>query len=90
MSRSLRPEDRQAIDMLLDQSRSAVGFAAQSNIDPARLNAANAVLHLLDNLPADEPAPDLLARTLSRVGAEPATMLPSALGPMLGGQQTHA
>jgi hypothetical protein len=90
MSRSLRPEDRQAIDMLLDQSRSAVGFAAHSNIDPARLNAAHTVLHLLDNLPADEPAPDLLVRTLSRVGAEPASLLPPALGPMLGGQQTHA
>ena len=40
--------------------------------------------------PAEEPAPDLLARTLSRVGAEPAAMLPSPLGDVLGGQQTHA
>ena len=76
--------------MLLDQSRSAVGFAAQSNVDPARLNAANALLHLLDNLPAEEPPADLLARTLSRVGAESAVMLPSTVGFGLGGQQTHA
>jgi hypothetical protein len=77
--------------MLLDQSRSAVGFAAGSNVDPTRLNAVHAVLHLLDNLSAEEPSADLLTRTLNRVGAEqPAATLPPALRPALGGQQTHA
>ncbi len=92
MSLELRPEDRQAIDLLLDQSRSAVGFAAASNVDPARLSAAGAVLHLLDNLPAGEPPTDLVMRTLERVGvARDAAALPPALRPVLGGtQQAHA
>jgi hypothetical protein len=91
MARELRPEDRQAVDMLLDHSRSAVGFAAESGVDPARLNAVSAVLHLLDNLPAADPPADLLARTLERVGAaEDRNALPPALRPALGGQQAHA
>jgi len=91
MARQLRPEDRQAIDMLLDGSHSAVGFAAESNVDPARLNAASSVLHLLDNLTAEEPPADLLMRTLERVGgAADRNALPPALRPAMGGQQAHA
>lgn len=92
MSRSLRPEDRDAIDLLLDGSRSAVGFAPAAGADPSRLNAAHALLHLLDHFPADEPAADLMARTLDRVGAadDGAIALPPQLRAALGGQQAHA
>jgi hypothetical protein len=92
MARQLRPEDRQAIDMLLDRSRSAVGFASEANVDPARLSAVSTVLHLLDNLPPADPPADLVARTLQRVGAEAdhRTALPPTLRPALGGQQAHA
>ena len=77
--------------MLLDRSRSAVGFAAESSVDPARLNAVSSVLHLLDNLPAAEPPADLMARTLERVGAaDHRNALPPAVRAALGGQQTHA
>jgi hypothetical protein len=91
MARQLRPEDRQAIDMLLDRSHSAVGFAAESNVDPERLNAASSVLHLLDNMPEADPPADLLMRTLERIGAvENHNALPPSLRPALGGQQAHA
>ena len=77
--------------MLLDRSRSAVGFAVEANVEPARLSAVSSVLHLLDNLPAEEPGADLLMRTLERVGAmENRNALPPALRPALGGQQAHA
>jgi len=91
MARQLRPEDRQAVDMLLDRSRSVVGFAAEAQVDPARLSAVSSVLHLLDNLPADAPPADLAARTLDRIGvADNHHALPPALRPALGGQQAHA
>jgi len=91
MARQLRSEDRQAIDLLLDRSQSAVGFAAESKVDPARLNAVSSVLHLLDNLTADEPPADLLARTLERVGAtDNRNALPPSVRPALGGQRAHA
>ena len=94
MARQLRPEDRDAVDLLLDRSRSAVGFAAEANVDPAALKTVGAVLHLLDNLPSAEPPADLLARTLQRVDAAAAAdhrnALPPTLRPALGGQQSHA
>jgi hypothetical protein len=93
MSRSLRLEDRQAVDMLMDKSRSPVGFTAETNLDPARLNAVSAVLHLLDALPADEPSADLLTRTMSRIDARQpaaAAAMPDSLRAALGGTQAHA
>jgi len=90
MSATLRPEDRDAVDLLLDGSRSVVGFSAGANVDAARLSAAHDVLHLLDLLPTEEPANDLLTRTLSRVGADaPATQSIPAFA-TAAGQQAHA
>ena len=92
MSRSLRPEDRKAVDLLLDTPHSPVGFAADTSVDPARLSAVSALLHLLDELPVDQPSDDLVARTLNRVAAdqnEPALTMPG-FGPFLSGQQAHA
>jgi hypothetical protein len=93
MARQLRPEDREAVDLLLDGSRSAVGFAAEASVDPAALKTVSSVLHLLDNLPTTEPPADLMARTLERVGAatgDDRVALPPTLRPALGGQQAHA
>ena len=75
---------------MLDQSQSGVGFATDAGVDPARLNAVHAVLHLLDHMPAADPSADLMSRLMSRVSAdEPTTALP-AFRPGLGGQQAHA
>jgi len=91
MSRKLSPEDAQAVDMLLDKTQSAVGFAAGPQVDPARLNAVRAVLNLLDLMPQEQPSADLLARTMSRVSADQpaAAALPDVIT-ALSGQQAHA
>jgi len=74
---SLDDEDRRAVDLLLERANEigdippveqlfhapvAVGFER-------RLDAAEAFLGLLDNMPAEDPPDDLVSRTLERVRA---------------------
>ena len=78
MSKKLGDDDRRAVDLLLDESagngkargngNGQGGYA--SSVDPAlhqRLQAAEKVLQLLAEMPAPEPSPDLVAKTLRRI-----------------------
>ena len=62
------------------------GVVAQNRVD-----AAERVLSLLDNLPADEPSEDLLFRTLKRIDStgRPVEMRPVP-GTFAPGTQPHA
>ncbi len=42
-------------------------YAAVSNGMGRRMEAVERVLHLLDNLPAEDPAADLVQRTMQRI-----------------------
>ena len=64
------------MDLLLDRAAAAQGdggtlmtttFASQAGVSNERVASAQKVLNLLDAVPADEPSPDLVARTLARV-----------------------
>ncbi|MDB5289389.1 MAG: hypothetical protein JWL69_630 [Phycisphaerales bacterium] len=74
MKVKLRDEDRQAMDLLLDQSATAAGKAAGTAVYAAasghireRVVRVQKVLSLLDELPASDPPRDLMARTLRYV-----------------------
>jgi hypothetical protein len=76
----LSTEDRQAIDLLLDQglspqatSSGRAGFAPPSPDDiRIRLARVNDLLSLLRTMPAVDPPADLVARTLQFVENAPA------------------
>ncbi len=71
MSLKLSDEDRQAVDLLLDTSRSSGNgvMKVTASVSQKRLAAAEKVLNLLGAMPADEPPADLLARTIERIEA---------------------
>ena len=93
---SLNPEDRRALDLLLDRSSSVVGTGiagfTEAGVSQERLAAAQRVLQTLDLLPAEEPPADLLDRTLRRVGETPDEFRPTlpGFGSGAGRQQAHA
>ena len=67
--------------------------ASHHNVLPqARVKAAERVLSLLDAMPAGEPAPDLLARTMQRINrSAPANQrIHPGLPSMPPGEQPHA
>lgn len=107
----LRDEDRLAVDLLLDRAVASSGangsgngngtgnghshFTPVSRAAPAEVGRVEAVLRVLDMMPAEEPPADLLARTIRRVDAESAQHDPSVLRPpqpalMSGMQMPHA
>lgn len=75
MNMKLSEDDACAVDLLLDQvettgsvmSESGVFTLSDGQTMAKRLQAAEAILKLLDALPGDQPPPDLLTRTLERV-----------------------
>lgn len=75
MNKRLITEDRHAVDLLLSrpEPNSAKPLVEMVFARPmkssfeSRLNAVEKVLSLLDNLPAPEPAADLVARTMDRI-----------------------
>ena len=75
MKVKLRDEDRRAIDLVLDRSTpsSAKGSplipATQGNLRE-RMGPLEKVLCLLDSYTAEEPAPDLVTRTLRYVASQ--------------------
>jgi hypothetical protein len=87
MRKRLKLEDRQAIDVLLERpngqgSRSVVEMVfAQPARDQFedRLGAAERVLDLLGEMPAEDPPADLLSRTMQRI--EQAQIEPAAIEP---------
>src|SRR5436309_2757160 len=71
----LDEEDRRAVDLLLERA-SGIGDTppVEQLFSPPvapgferRLDAAEAILSILDHLPADEPPADLVVRTMERI-----------------------
>jgi hypothetical protein len=90
----LRDEDRLAVDLLLDRAAAGPangvthpngngisGFSQVKGGVPEQVGRVQAVLQVLEMMPAEEPSADLMARTLRRVEAESAQHDPSALRP---------
>jgi len=72
MFKQLSDDDRRAIDLMLNRMRQAEAgatvFAGSDGVVPQeRLAAVQKVFALLDELPAEDPPEDLVARTLKRV-----------------------
>ena len=69
MAKQLSPEDRRAVDLVLD--RESIGnnafYAAVTNGMGKRVQAVESLLHMLDTLPAEDPAPNLAARVMDRI-----------------------
>jgi len=80
MAKNLRHEDSRAVDLLLDRSLTATGHATAAGSSSVkngknnfrnRLNAAERMLRVLDLMPASDPSPDLVQRTLQRIEESP-------------------
>lgn len=72
---TLRDGDARAVDLLLDRAASASGdggmqFAGQADVSTEQLAAAEHMLKLLHVMPAADPAPDLLRRTMERIDSD--------------------
>jgi len=70
MKLKLTTDDRNAIDLLLDQAASAAKAPSQSYVAAAgaqHLHAVENVLRLLRVLPMSEPPADLVSRTLAHI-----------------------
>jgi len=79
MNMKLREADARAVDLLLDRAASAQGnggsggmfttmlATSHAGVSNEQVSAVEKVLHLLDAMPVQDPAGDLLARTLSRI-----------------------
>lgn len=82
MARTLSHEDGRAIDLLLDQNGQVAPVSAGSfgsfNVKSGKMNmktrlrAADRMLRMLSHMPAAEPSPDLVRRTLQRIDETPA------------------
>lgn len=104
MTPRLRDEDRLAVDLLLDRAVASSagngngnghsGFTPVNGAVSEQVAKVQAVLRVLDMMPAEEPPTDLLARTMRRVEAESAAHDPSMLRPPqhlgAGMQMPHA
>jgi|SRR5581483_9069784 len=78
MNKRLSADDRHAVDLLLERPEASSSkpllemvFArpAKGQFE-ARLDAAEKILGLLDNLPEPEPSHDLVSRTMQRIEQE--------------------
>jgi hypothetical protein len=85
MSMTLRSSDARAVDLILDraataQRGAATLFAGDAGVSGEQVAAVERVLDLLGAMPAAEPAPDLVRRTLERIGSDTgAQHLPEAV-----------
>ena len=100
----LRDEDRLAVDLLLDRAvASSAGngsgnghtrYTQVNGSGPEQLGRVEAVLRVLDMMPAEDPPADLTTRTMRRIEAESAQHDPAALRPpqpsASGAQMPHA
>ena len=87
----LRDEDRLAVDLLLDRAAAAPANGASGGNGHAvtgfsqvkggadQVGRVQAVLQVLEMMPAEEPPADLMARTLRRVESDSAQHDPAAL-----------
>ena len=97
MSLSLRNADAKAVDLMLDRAPAArdgnggdgqgVLFAGGPSSHPGvsnrHIQAVEKVLNILHAMPAAEPAPDLLKRTLDRIASSTGAPLQSATQPLI-------
>jgi len=95
MMPKLRDEDRLAVDLLLDRAvvssggngsangngNGHAGYTPVHGATPEQISRVEAVLRMLELMPADEPPADLMSRTLRRVETDAAQRDPSALRP---------
>jgi len=79
MTRKLTDDDRRAVDLLLDHGagNSTVTRVA-SAVPQKRLKAAERVLSLLGEMPAQEPPVDLVAKTMQRIDTATIGRVPQA------------
>ena len=83
MTKRLGESDRRAVDLLLDRMTGAAGdgnYVTHAQPTTAGVEGVQRVLSLLDRMPAEEPAADLMARTLSRIESR-GMMLPAESAP---------
>lgn len=97
MTKRLGESDRRAVDLLLDRSSGAAagngnaGYVthAQPASEPAT-QGVQKVLQLLDLMVADEPAPDLVSRTLGRIDGSRVTAPVHPAAAVALGERPHA
>lgn len=69
MPKQLKPEDRRAVDLVLD--RESIGtsamYASVTNGMGERIERVEKIIHLLDHMEVDEPPADLTRRTLEHI-----------------------
>src|SRR5262245_31258056 len=96
----LDDEDRRAVDLLLERASETGDLPPVEQLFRApvaggferRLDAAEAILSLIGNMPAEEPPADLVTRTLEHIrladAHEPMDAVPSK--PVFPSQRPHA
>lgn len=69
MAKRLDNEDRQAVDLVLDRpdGGEAEAFGNSAAVSPQRVQSVEKILSLLQQMPAQDPPADLVAKTLKRV-----------------------
>jgi hypothetical protein len=85
---TLREADARAVDLLLDRAAAVRGdggmqFAHQAGVSNEQVAAVERVLNLLHVMPAGEPSPDLVRRTLQRIDADTGSPLHNERAPLI-------
>ena len=92
MTRKLNEADRAAVDLVFDRIHSGNNHGARGGeavvvvsgtVSGERLSAVEKVLATLEQMPAPEPSPDLVVRTLQRGARDTGT----GLSPLTGATQ---
>jgi hypothetical protein len=77
MTKRLGESDRRAVDLLLDRAAADGNYVTHAQPTTEGLEGVQRVLSLLDRMPAEEPAADLMARTMARIDARGGVMVPA-------------
>jgi hypothetical protein len=94
MTRKLNEADRAAVDLMFDRIHSGNNHGngggeaivvVTGAVSDERLSAVERILGALEQMPAPEPSPDLVVRTLQRVARQTGTGIAPLTGP--AGQQ---
>ena len=83
--KKLQSEDGHAVDLLLDGQAVSLTdsgvFVKSVDVEPQRVQTVKQILSLLKQLPAPEPAADLVGRTIHRINAVAAIQNSAILRP---------
>jgi hypothetical protein len=81
MTNRLSDEDRRAVDLVLDRpdGESAEVVLPSPPPSPQSVQSVEKILSLLQSMPANDPPPDLAARTLRRIDQALAAMNATAV-----------